>query len=184
MMHINGNSKNNICLTGYMGSGKSTVGRLLSERLGLCFSDTDAMIVKREARSISEIFEKEGEYCFRQLETELLTELADDEGFRDTVLATGGGIVLRPENRRNLKRIGTVIYLRAKPDILYERVKNDTERPLLNTKDVQGRIRDMLRMRSPLYEEAADHILDTDELDAEATADAVMGIISSLKLPG
>ncbi len=171
------NDKNNICLIGYMGSGKTTVGRLVSERLGLNFTDTDRMITEREARSIPDIFENDGEAYFRQLEAGLVRELAGDAGFRNTVISTGGGIVLSAENRAGLKRLGTVIYLRARADSLYERVKNDTGRPLLKTEDIAGRIKEMLKERSPMYEEAADIIIDTDELDAEETAAALIGIL-------
>ncbi|MBR5360033.1 MAG: shikimate kinase [Lachnospiraceae bacterium] len=171
------NDRNNICLIGYMGSGKSTVGRLVAKRLKMCFTDTDALIVDRESRSIPDIFEKEGEAYFRKLEASLAKELAEDESFRDAVVSTGGGIVLAADNRKNLRRMGTVVYLRAEPDTLYERVRNDTGRPLLNTEDVRGRIRDMLKTRSLLYEDAADHIIDTDELDAQGTANAVIDIV-------
>ena len=163
----------NICLIGYMGSGKTTVGRLVAERLGLAFADTDEMIVMREGRSIPDIFREDGEAYFRKLEEELIAELSEDIGLMNTVLSTGGGIVLSPLNRKNLKKTGKVIYLRASAECLYDRVRNDTGRPLLDTEDVLTRIKEMLAVRSALYEEAADVILDTDGLDICQTVTAV-----------
>ena len=172
-----GNGKN-ICLIGYMGSGKSTVGRLAAKRLDMRFADTDELIAGREKRSIPDIFEKDGESFFRRLETGLLKELSRD-GLENTLLSTGGGIILAEENRAELKNIGTVIYLRAEADTLYERVRNDTGRPLLNTGDVRGRIAGMLKMRAPLYEAAAAHIIDTDGLSVEQTVSAVEEIFKT-----
>ena len=168
--------RNNICLVGYMGSGKSTVGRMAAGRLCLDFADTDELIVKRENRSIPDIFKTDGESFFRKLETELLEELSGDKGIENTLLSTGGGIILTEGNRALLKQIGTVIYLRAEADTLYERVRNDTGRPLLSTGDVRGRIREMLKIRTPMYEDAADFIIDTDSLSVEQTVLAVSGI--------
>lgn len=161
-----------------MGSGKSTVGRLAAKRLGLSFADTDELIEGREKRSIPDIFAKDGESFFRRLETGLLKELSRD-GLENTLLSTGGGIILAEENRTELKSIGTVIYLRAEADTLYERVRNDTGRPLLNTADVRGRIAGMLKIRAPLYEAASDHIIDTDGLSVEQTVSAVEEIFKT-----
>ena len=170
----------NICLTGYMGSGKTTVGRIASERLGAAFADTDEMIVKQHGRSIPDIFREEGETYFRKLEEELLARLADGEGLENTVLSTGGGIVLSALNRKNLKKIGKVIYLRAGAQCLYERVKNESGRPLLDTDDLMKRISEMLAVRAALYEEAADVIIDTDGLDIESTVKAVTDVFKEL----
>ena len=166
-------SRNNICLIGYMGSGKSTVGKVLAERFGMTFEDTDEIIVKSQGRSIPEIFREEGEPYFRELEHGLVQSLAKDEQLKDTVLSTGGGIIINEDNRKLLKRIGCVVYLRACAQSLYERVKGDEGRPLLNTEDVYGRIEEMLKQRSPMYEEAADHIIDTDGLSVDETVMAV-----------
>ena len=172
--------RRNICLIGYMGSGKSSVGRLIAARRGMRFADTDEMIVEREGRSIPRIFEESGEPCFRALEYELMLSLSSDEAFENTVLATGGGLPMSEANRPLLKRTGTVIYLRAGADTLYERVGSDTGRPLLNTDDRLKKIEQMLRVRGPVYEEVADHIIDTDGMSKEDVAEKVLEIYSAL----
>ena len=150
-----------------MGSGKTTVGRLLADEYGMVFKDTDVLITEREGRSIPEIFAAEGEAYFRKLEHELVAELAEDDGDYRIILSTGGGLPVDERNRELLKKIGTVVYLRARAESLYERVKNDTGRPLLVTDDRLKRITGMLKERGPIYETAADVIIDTDELGAE-----------------
>lgn len=168
----------NICLIGYMGSGKSTVGRMLAGKLDREFMDTDDLITENEGRSIPEIFRDSGEPYFRGLEYGLLKRLADEEPVKGIVLATGGGIPVDERNRALLKKTGTVIYLRSSAESLCERVGNDTNRPLLNAPDRLKKIREMLKYRGPLYEECADIIIDTDEMSAEETVDYI------LKLPG
>ncbi|MCR4808089.1 MAG: shikimate kinase [Lachnospiraceae bacterium] len=168
----------NICLIGYMGSGKSSAGRLAAEILGYDFDDTDDIIVRREGRPITEIFEKNGEAYFRGLETGTLKELCES-GSENVLLSTGGGLPVKVENRALLKRFGKVIYLRADAGTLYERVKEDKGRPLLNTDDKLKKIREMLDFRGPIYEEAADHIIDTDDLDAGAVAKEIANIAKS-----
>ncbi len=169
---------NNICLIGYMGSGKTTVGRLLADALSCDFEDTDVMIVEREGRPISDIFAEEGEPYFRQLETDLLNDIYD-KGLSKTVLSTGGGLPVTDRNRPILKKIGKVIYLRAEAESLYNRVKEDKGRPLLETGDKLKKIREMLALRGPIYEEAADIIIDTDHLDEEQTVKEIVNILKS-----
>lgn len=169
---------NNICLIGYMGSGKTTAGRLAADMLAYDFDDTDEIIIRREGRTIPEIFEKNGEAYFRGLETGTLKELCES-GDENVLLSTGGGLPVRTENRILLKRFGTVIYLRASAETLYERVKEDRGRPLLETEDKFGKIREMLDFRGPIYEEAADHIIDTDDLDLSHVAKEIVNIAKS-----
>ena len=130
----------NIFLVGMMGAGKTTVGRLLARRLKLRFVDSDQEIESRCGVKIPLIFEIEGEEGFRLRETQVLAELTALEGI---VLGTGGGAVLAEENRKRLCGGGTVVYLRAKPEDLYERVRHDRNRPLLATADPLGRLREL-----------------------------------------
>lgn len=168
----------NICLIGYMGSGKTTVGRLLAKELGFDFADTDEMIVSREGRRIPEIFEKDGEPYFRMLENVLIKDLLEKK-LSDTVFSTGGGLPVREENRPLLKELGRVIYLKADAHTLYERVKEDKGRPLLDTDDKLKRIKEMLDIRGPIYEEAADLVIDTSEMDIDDVVKEIVNISKS-----
>ena len=171
-----GTPHDSICLIGYMGCGKSSVGRYVAGQLGMDFKDTDAMIEESEGRTIPEIFKESGESFFRELEHKLLTELSGEKALRRNVFSTGGGIVMDERNRELIKGLGTVFYLRAKPGTLYKRVGTGDGRPLLETDDMYKKICDMLTVRGPVYEECADHIIDTDELDMEGTAKKVLEI--------
>jgi shikimate kinase len=139
-----------VILVGFMGAGKSTTGRLLARRLGLCFVETDAMIVAREGRSIPAIFAERGEPYFRQVEAQVVEELADK---RAHVIATGGGLPCRPGAMERLRELGTVVWLSADFDALYERARRAEGRPML-----AGRTRDealaLYRTREPYYRRA------------------------------
>lgn len=157
--------KDNIVLIGFMGSGKTTVGKELAKQLKMKFIDTDAYIEDKYQKSISDIFAQQGEEYFRQIETQTL------EYFRDTVsgaiFSTGGGMPLRQENARLLKEIGQVYYLTAANQVIYERVKGDTKRPLLQGEDPYGKICHLMKQRNPLYEAVADVLIDTNANDLE-----------------
>lgn len=157
--------KNNIILTGFMGSGKTSVGLKLSYRLRIPVEDTDKLIEQSEKRSISSIFKEEGEEYFRDRETKLLQEISERNYRR--ILSVGGGTPVREENRRLLKQCGTVVYLRIKPENVYERLKGDTTRPLLAGENPLGRIRELMAARKDAYEECADIIIDVDEMPVE-----------------
>jgi shikimate kinase/3-dehydroquinate synthase len=148
----------NIFLVGLMGSGKTTVGRALAKKLNKRFIDTDHEIEARTGVTIPLIFELEGEESFRQREAEVIRELTKDSGI---VLATGGGAVLRAENRAHLKSRGTVVYLRASVNNIVQRTSRDKNRPLLQTADPRKRIEQLSLEREPLYREVADLIIDT-----------------------
>ncbi|MDE7478489.1 MAG: shikimate kinase, partial [Lachnospiraceae bacterium] len=120
----------NIILTGYMGSGKTTVGRNVAKLMNYTFVDTDELIVEQQNRSINEIFAADGEQAFRDMETALLQKLIADKK-EHLVISTGGGMPLRAENRQLLSRLGKVVYLKASPKTIYNRIKGDTTRPLL-----------------------------------------------------
>ncbi len=157
--------KNNVILIGFMGSGKTTVGIRLSYRMRRIFEDTDKLIEKKQQREIKEIFASEGEAFFRELETQMLVEL--EETVRDRVISVGGGTPLKEENREILGRLGTVVYLRVQPETVYERLKNDTTRPLLQGENPKGKICSLMESRKEAYESCADFILDVDELSIE-----------------
>lgn len=147
-----------IALVGLPGSGKSTVGRQLARRLGLPFQDTDHAIELRLGCSIRDYFERQGEDAFRQLEAEVLAQIS--LGPR-CVLSTGGGAVLRPENRQRLRCLAQVVYLRAQPEDIFRRLRHDRSRPLLQVVDPLQRLRDLFVQRDPLYRETAHHVLET-----------------------
>lgn len=150
----------NVILVGMMGSGKSTIGRLVAESTGMEFIDLDAMIVARDGREISEIFSHEGEAAFRRKETAALVEIA---GASNAVVATGGGVVTRAENRRLLKELGKVVWLDAPAETLLERIGDDESRPMLRGGDALKRLVSLQAERRGDYAEASDIHLDTSE---------------------
>lgn len=150
--------KNNIILVGLMGAGKTTVGKLLAKHLHRPFIDSDHEIERRTGVNIPLIFEIEGEPGFRARETAVLEELVTRDGI---VLATGGGAVLSAYNRQLLGTNGTVVYLRAKVEELWQRTRHDKNRPLLQTDDPQARLRELFAERDPLYREVAHIVMDT-----------------------
>ena len=151
-------SSRRISLVGLPGSGKSTVGRQLARRLQLAFLDSDHVIEERLGCSIRDYFEREGEASFRDVEASVIDELTRLEG---GVLSTGGGSVLRPENRRCLRERGHVVYLRSSPEELFRRLRHDVNRPLLQVPDPLGRLRDLYAQRDPLYRETAHFVIET-----------------------
>lgn len=168
--------KNNLILIGFMGCGKTTVGKLAAELLRRPFTDTDQLIEKQEGRSIGEIFETEGEAAFRDKETALLKRLS--ETLEGKVLSVGGGTPVREENACLLRKTGTVVYLRISPQTVYRRLKGDTTRPLLKSEDPLRRIRELLDMRSERYEKCAHITLDVDEMTPEEIAAVILKKIS------
>ncbi len=150
----------NIFLVGPMGAGKTTIGRRLAEALGMDFADSDQEIEARTGATIPWIFDVEGEAGFRKREKAVIDELTRRPNL---VLATGGGAVLDPENRRHLQARGTVIYLHASLDELLARTRKDRNRPLLQTADPRARLETLLREREPLYREVADIVFETGQ---------------------
>ena len=161
-----------IVLVGMMGSGKTTVGRMLASRLHRDLLDTDALIEVREGRSVRELFSSNGEDSFRAIESEVLVEsLANPKG---AVIAAAGGVVLRRENREALHASGArVVWLRADPVVLAERVKGGGHRPLLDA-DPEGMLRRMHEDREPLYREVADLIITVDGRSVNEVVEAVL----------
>lgn len=162
----------NVYLVGLMGAGKTTVGRLLARKLRLRFVDSDHEIEDRCGVKIPVIFEIEGEAGFRQRESQAIEELTLLTGI---VLATGGGAVLSSANRRALSTRGTVVYLRAAPRALYERVRHDRNRPLLATAEPLRRLEELYAERDPLYREIADLALDTGTQSVQALGRELLG---------
>lgn len=163
----------NIILIGYMGSGKTTVGKIAAERKNYTFVDTDEMIVEQQHRSISEIFAADGERVFRDMETALLRQLIAEKR-EHLVISTGGGMPLRTENQQLLARLGKVVYLKASPATIYNRIKGDTTRPLLQCENPLERIEKMIVERSPLYEAGAMFIVEVDELSQSEAASEIL----------
>ena len=153
----NNYGKNNVYLVGLMGAGKTTLGRSLARRLALDFVDSDREIEARTGVSIPTIFEIEGEEGFRRREAAVIEELSHLSG---QVVATGGGAVLRAENRANIKASGYVVYHNVPPQILWERTRHDRNRPLLRVADPLARLNELFTQRDPYYREVADLVVD------------------------
>ena len=142
--------KKNIVLFGFMGTGKSVIADILSERLGLNIIEMDQIIVEEQGMPITRIFEEKGEKYFRQQERDLVMRLA---GSKDQVISTGGGVVLNRDNIRLFMKNGLCVCLNASADEIYNRTKNDNGRPLLNVADPLSKIRNMLEFRKPFYDQ-------------------------------
>ncbi len=179
-----------------MGCGKSAVGRELAKKTDKTFLDTDEWIEEKEGITISEIFASKGETYFRDLETECLSELLQkvkyiqeikhleercqetseyEEGMeaKGYVISVGGGLPLREENQRLLKELGQVVYLKAEPETVYERIKGDTTRPLLQTENPKQRIKDMMAVREEKYQTAAHKVLVVDGKGVSEVVDEI-----------
>lgn len=167
-----------ISLVGLPGSGKTTVGRQLARRLRLPFVDSDHAIENRIGCSIREFFDREGEERFRDIEEDVLDELSKNA---DSVLSTGGGAVLRANNRCNLHARGKVVYLKSTPEELFRRLRHDVSRPLLQVSDPLARMRELFAVRDPLYRETAHFVLETGR---PSVATLVNMIVMQLELSG
>ncbi|MFC2140218.1 shikimate kinase [Candidatus Auribacterota bacterium] len=170
----------NVIMLGFMGTGKSTVSKVIAERLGFKFVEMDEMIEAREGMTINEIFKTKGEGYFRNLEQDLVLELSQKG---KQVISTGGGVVLNEQNINNFKEQGVLISLTATAEVIYTRVKNETQRPLLKTENPLKTIHDMLEYRMPFYEKA-DHLLDTSGLTIDKVVEEVFKILKSYRGKG
>ena len=160
-----------IALVGLPGSGKSTIGRQLARRLGVPFADSDHVIEQQLGCSIREFFEREGEDRFRDIEEEVIDTLT---AIHPGVIATGGGAVLRPRNRVNLRERTKVVYLRSSPEEVFRRLRHDSNRPLLQVKDPLGRLRELYGTRDPLYREAAHFVIETGRPTVSTLVNMIM----------
>ncbi len=156
-----------------MGSGKSTVGRTLHQRLGYPWVDMDHEITLRTGRTVPEIFAQDGEPAFRAMETELLRELTATAGDQ-RIISTGGGVVGSEENRALLRRLGFVVWLDVGSDVIFERTMRNRDRPLLHDEDPRRRIETLLAMREPWYRETAHLRVDTAGLDSTELAAGIL----------
>jgi shikimate kinase len=161
----------NIVLVGFMGSGKSSVGRLLARKLRFQFLDTDRLVEERARMPIPEIFRQHGETYFRERETAVLESLL---GKHRHVLATGGGIVTQPRNIELLRQLGLVVLLKADPEEIFRRVSRNKDRPLLQVANPKERVLALMAERQPLYEQAAQFAVDGTALRHEDVAAAIV----------
>ena len=150
----------NLILIGFMGAGKTTVGRLLAKEKGMHFADTDDRIVSEQGKSIPDIFSSYGEPYFRDLETDVLKRMQEDT--RNTVISVGGGMPVRVENRALLRSLGCVIYLTATKRTILCRVRNDGSRPMLNGEDLAEKVEQLMNARERFYKQAAHIYIRTD----------------------
>lgn len=169
----------NIILVGPMGAGKTTIGKQLAQQLGREFYDSDRVIEEHTGANIPLIFELEGEEGFRKREKSMLLELTEKQ---DIILATGGGAVLDPENREQLKKSGFVIYLKAPLSQLINRTSKDRNRPLLQTADPRKKMEEILSVRDPLYQEVADVIVETDNSPVRNVVKKLMTLVKKHNL--
>ncbi len=153
--------KDNIILIGFMGCGKTSVGIRLSYQMKRPMIDTDKWIEQKQKMSVSGIFEEFGEEAFRRMETECLRRLISSVDHQ--IISVGGGLPVREENHKLLRELGRVFYLKVKPETVYDRLKNDTTRPLLQVDDPKERIRNLLDQRGPVYEACADVVVDVSD---------------------
>ncbi|TCO76754.1 shikimate kinase [Chromatocurvus halotolerans] len=160
-----------VFLVGPMGAGKTTIGKFLAQGLGLGFADTDAEVERRTGADIPWIFDVEGEEGFRDREAQVVQEMTTWE---DTVLATGGGVVVREANRQFLAERGFVVYLHATLEEQVRRTRKTSNRPLLHGNDPEGTLRDLMAVRDPLYREIADHVIDTDDSSPKTVAQRLL----------
>lgn len=175
-----------LALVGMPGCGKSTVGRHLARQLGARFVDTDHEIESRIGGSIRTFFEQQGEAAFRDLESQVIAELC---GSPHTVLATGGGAVLRAQNREQLRQHCVVVYLRSSPEELFRRLRHDTHRPLLQVGDPLRRLRELHRERDPLYRQTARFVIETGRPSVPTLVNMVLmqlelvGLVDPARVP-
>lgn len=161
----------NIVLVGFMGSGKTTIGRLIAQRLGFQFVDSDAVIVERAGMQVAEIFSKHGEAWFRDSESSTLESL---HVLQRSVISTGGGAVLREHNRPLLRQLGFVVWLTASEDVIFERISRNKKRPLLQTPNPRQTVHDLLEQRRDIYAEVAQFTVETTHLSHEKAAETVI----------
>lgn len=167
----------NIFLIGFMGAGKSTIARELSKKLRRELVEMDERIVQEQGMSINEIFEQYGEDRFREIESQLILDLGDQKA---SVISCGGGVIVRPENVDYMKKSGKVVYLSANPETIYERVKNSTDRPILNGHMNVEYIAELMNQRRAKYHAAADIGVTTDDKSWEEICDEILERLAEL----
>ncbi len=171
--------RKNIVLVGFMGCGKTTIGKRLANMFGYKFIDMDIEIENKKGMKISEIFEHYGEAEFRKMETDLCRELSEKNG---CIIATGGGVIKNEENMRLLRKNGSVLYIKASAEHIYKNVKNDTSRPLLDCEDKLQRIKTLMEERKPMYEQRSDITVDITGMRAFDAAGLIKNTLEKGKL--
>lgn len=161
----------NIILIGFMGSGKTSIGKRLSMKLKREFIDMDDFIEKKEGMTINEIFATKGEAYFRNLEAEICSRYSKAKG---KIIATGGGVIKNPENMKNLKAGGVVYYLKSSAEKIADNLKNDNSRPLLNVQDKKAKIMELMAEREELYLTYADRILDVSDSNPDNSCNKIL----------
>lgn len=164
---------NNYVLIGFMGCGKTTIGKKLADRMGMEQLDTDALIVQEAGMPVTEIFHREGEQGFRLRETKMLESLVRS-GRENTVYSTGGGIVMQEENRNLLRRLGTVVLLEITPEEVIRRLGKDITRPLLQGEDRMKKVRTLMARRRKAYEDCADRKIEVSGKTPEAIMEEIL----------
>jgi shikimate kinase len=172
---VSGPTTQHLALVGLMGSGKSSVGRVLATRLERELIDTDALVEAATGRPVNEIFASEGEEAFRRYELNSLTRALSRSA--PAVVATGGGVVITADARQALRRNATVIWLRADPSVLARRLEGDRTRPLLADRDPLARLKELHDHRAPLYEEVADAVVEADGDNPSEVAEQVLDVL-------
>ncbi|WHH59652.1 shikimate kinase [Petroclostridium sp. X23] len=167
----------NIVLTGFMGSGKTTVGKIAAEKLNMIFIDVDAYIENEQQKKISDIFEQFGEEYFRNLETDMVKKVALEQ---NAVIATGGGVVLRKENLDYLRQNGVIVYLYSNEEAIMRNTSHNTDRPLLKGPDAKARIAELLKKRAAFYSNH-DFKIDVSMLTVEQAVEAVLNIYGQIQ---
>ena len=164
--------KTSIALIGFMGTGKTVVGKALAEKLSKEFIELDALIERKAGKTIPEIFQQDGEIAFRELEIEATREVSQK---RNVIIACGGGIVLNKINIDRLKKESLIAYLTASPEVIMKRTSSDrNERPLLEATDKASEVRRLLQFRKPFYERAAEITIDTSKLDIDSVVEQII----------
>jgi shikimate kinase len=172
--------KANIVLIGFMGTGKTSVGEALADRLGILYVRTDDLIVEQTGKPISEIFRQDGEKRFRELEAEVVRRVSSS---RRAVIDCGGGVVLNRENIERLRQNSAIILLTSSPEVILERIsRNGDQRPLFNNVDKPATIRRLLSMREHLYRDAADYVVDTSRLSVMEVVEKILEYVGSNSL--
>lgn len=169
-----------IFFIGFMGTGKTTISQIVSKKLGMKWVDLDEMIIRKENRSITNIFKENGEQYFREIEKEVLRNIADEGGY---VVSTGGGVVIANENMEIMKKNGIVITLAASPEVIFERIKDDQDRPLLQVNNPMDEIKRLMFERAHFYIKG-DIIIDTSCSSPEELADEIIVEIGRLNGKG